>query len=81
MRATKLRVNAQVQPELTNLRLQTMYERGSPWGTATSDQPELRQLDLEYQGWARLPVQARGRGPHTAGGRHGRHRHVGWQEQ
>ncbi len=52
MRATKL--NAQVQ--LTNL--QTMYERG----TATSDQ--RRQLDLEYQDWARL----QGRGPHTAGG-------------
>ena len=64
MRATKL--NAQVQ--LTNL--QTMYERG----TATSDQ--RRQLDLEYQDWARL----QGRGPHTAGG-HGRNRHVGWQEQ
>jgi hypothetical protein len=43
-------------------------------GTATSEQ--LRQLDLEYQDWARLP----GRGPHTAGG-HGRNRHVGWQEQ
>ena len=42
MRATKL--NAQVQ--LTNL--QTMYERG----TATSDQ--RRQLELEYQDWARL---------------------------
>ena len=42
MRATKL--NAQVQ--LTNL--QAMYERG----TATSDQ--RRQLDLEYQDWARL---------------------------
>ena len=64
MRATKL--NAQVQ--LTNL--QTMYERG----TATSDQ--RRQLDLEYQDWARL----QGRGPHTAGG-HGRNRHVGWQGQ
>ena len=42
MKATKL--NAQVQ--LTNL--QAMYERG----TATSDQ--RRQLDLEYQDWARL---------------------------
>ncbi len=51
-RGTKL--NAQVQ--LMNL--QTMYERG----TATSDQ--RRQLDLEYQDWARL----QGRGPHTAGG-------------
>ena len=66
MRATKL--NAQVQ--LTNLQTRTMYERG----TATSVQ--RRQLDLEYQDWARLP----GRGPHTAGG-HGRNRHVGWQEQ
>jgi hypothetical protein len=64
MRATKL--NAQVQ--LTNL--QTMYEKGK----ATSDQ--RRQLELEYQDWARL----QGRGPHTAGG-HGRNRHVGWQEQ
>ena len=66
MRATKL--NAQVQ--LTNL--QAMYERGK----ATSDQ--RRQLELEYQDWARL----QGRGPHTAGG-HGRNRHVGrgWQEQ
>ena len=64
IRATKL--NAQVQ--LTNL--QTMYERG----TATSDQ--RRQLDLEYQDWARL----QGRGPHAAGG-HGRNRHVGWQGQ
>ena len=44
MRATKL--NAQVQ--LANL--QTMYERG----TATSDQRRQRQLDLEYQDWARL---------------------------
>ncbi len=42
MRATKL--NAQVQ--LTNL--QTMYERGA----ATSDQ--RRQVDLEYEDWARL---------------------------
>ena len=66
MRATKL--NAQVQ--LTNLQTRTMYERG----TATSVQ--RRQLDLEYQDWARL----HGRGPHTAGG-HGRNRHVGWQEQ
>ena len=41
MRATKL--NAQVQ--LTNL--QNTYEKG----TATSDQ--RRQLDLEYQDWAR----------------------------
>ncbi len=64
MRVTKL--NAQVQ--LTNL--QTMCERG----TATSAQ--RRQLDQEYQDWARL----QGRGPHTAGG-HGRDRHVGWQEQ
>ena len=64
MKATKL--NAQVQ--LTNL--QAMYERGK----ATSDQ--RRQLELEYQDWARL----QGRGPHTAGG-HGRNRHVGWQEQ
>ena len=70
MRATKL--NAQVQ--LMNL--QTMYERG----TATSDQ--RRQLDLEYQDWARL--QGRPGGPHTvptAAGGHGRNRHVGWQEQ
>ena len=66
MRATKL--NAQVQ--LTNL--QAMCERG----TATSDHWQRRQLDLEYQDWARL----QGRGPHTAGG-HGRNRHVGWQEQ
>ena len=66
MRATKL--NAQVQ--LTNL--QAMYERGNL--KATSDQ--RRQLELEYQDWARL----QGRGPHTAGG-HGRNRHVGWQEQ
>ena len=50
MKATKL--NAQVQ--LTNL--QAMYEKGK----ATSDQ--RRQLDLEYQDWARL----QGRGPHTA---------------
>jgi hypothetical protein len=64
MKATKL--NAQVQ--LTNL--QAMYEKGK----ATSDQ--RRQLDLEYQDWARL----QGRGPHTAGG-HGRNRHLGWQEQ
>ena len=64
MRATKL--NAQVQ--LTNL--QAMYEKGK----ATSDQ--RRQLDLEYQDWARL----QGRGPHTAGG-HVRNHHVGWQEQ
>jgi hypothetical protein len=64
MRATKL--NAQVQ--LTTPNLQTMYERG----TATSDQ--RRQLELEYQDWARL----QGRGTHTAGG-HGRNRHVGWQ--
>jgi hypothetical protein len=64
MRATKL--NAQVQ--LTNLRVRAMYERG----TATSVQ--RRQLDLEYQDWARL--QGRGLGPHTAGG-HGRNRHVG----
>jgi hypothetical protein len=63
MKATKL--NAQVQ--LTNL--QAMYEKGK----ATSDQ--RRQLDLEYQDWARL----QGRGPHTAGG-HGRNRHLGWQE-
>ena len=62
MRATKL--NAQVQ--LTNL--QAMYEKGK----ATSDQ--RRQLELEYQDWARL----QGRGPHTAGG-HGRNRHMGWQ--
>ena len=66
MKATKL--NAQVQ--LTNL--QAMYERGK----ATSDQ--RRQLELEYQDWARLHWQ--GRGPHTAGG-HGRNRHVGWQAQ
>ena len=45
-----------------------MYEKGK----ATSDQ--RRQLELEYQDWARL----QGRGPHTAGG-HGRNRHVGWQ--
>jgi hypothetical protein len=64
MRATKL--NAQVQ--LTNL--QALYEKGK----ATSDQ--RRQLELEYQDWARL--QPEGRGPHTAGG-HGRNRHVGWQ--
>ncbi len=64
MRATKL--NAQVQ--LTNH--QAVYERG----TATSDQ--RRQLELEYQDWARL----QGRGPHTAGG-HGRSRDVGGQEQ
>ena len=51
IRATKL--SAQAQP--TNL--QTMHERG----TATSDQ--RRQLDLEYQDWARL--QGRGPGPHT----------------
>ena len=56
------------QVQLTNL--QAMYERGK----ATSDQ--RRQLELEYQDWARL----QGRGPHTAGG-HGRNRHVGWQEQ
>ena len=66
-----IKLNAQVQlasSELTNL--QAMYERGK----ATSDQ--RRQLELEYQDWARL----QGRGPHTAGG-HGRNRHVGWQEQ
>ena len=61
MKATKL--NAQVQ--LTNLQAM-YYERGK----ATSDQ--RRQLELEYQDWARL--QGR-RGPHTAGG-HGRNRHV-----
>jgi hypothetical protein len=70
MKATKL--NAQVQ--LTTRNLQAMYEEGM----ATSDQ--RRQLDLEYQDWARL----QGRGPHTAGG-HGRNRdrHVGcqWQGQ
>jgi hypothetical protein len=45
-------------------------------GRTMSDQ--RRQLDLEYQDWARL----QGRGPHTAGGHwHGRNRHVGWQEQ
>ena len=54
MKATKL--NAQVQ--LTNLNLQAMYERGK--ALATSDQ--RRQLELEYQDWARL----QGRGPHTA---------------
>ena len=63
LKAAKLN-NAQVQ--LTNFR--TMYEKG----TAASDQ--RRQLDLEYQDWARL----QGRRPHTAGG-HGRNRHVGWQ--
>ena len=68
MKATKL--NAQVQ--LTNL--QAMYEKGK----ATSDQ--RRQLELEYQDWARLQGHVQGRGPHTAGG-HGRNRHVGWQEQ
>jgi hypothetical protein len=58
MKATKL--NAQVQ--LTNRgQVQAMDEKG----TAASDQ--RRQLDLEYQDWARL----QGRGPHTAGG-HGR---------
>ena len=68
MKATRTKLNAQVQ--LTNL--QAMYERGK----ATSDQ--RRQLELEYQDWARL----QGRGPHTAGrGGHGRNRHVGWQEQ
>ena len=45
------------QVQLTNL--QTMYEKGK----ATSDQ--RRQLELEYQDWARL----QGRGPHTAGRR------------
>jgi hypothetical protein len=64
MRATKL--NVQVQ--LTSLR--AMCERGT--ATRTSDQ--RRQLDLEYQDWARL----QGRGPHTESG-HGRNRHVGWQ--
>jgi hypothetical protein len=49
------------------------YERA----TATSESEQRRQLDLEYQDWARL----QGRGPHTAGGGHGRNRHVGWQEQ
>ncbi len=58
------------------MNLQATYERG----TATSIQRPSRQLDLEYQDWARL--QARGRGLHTAGG-HGRNRHVGcqWQGQ
>ena len=51
MRATKL--NAQVQ--LTSLH--AMYETRTRRGTATSDQ--RRQLDLEYQDWARL----QGRGP------------------
>ncbi len=64
--ACQCKLNAQVQ--LTKLR--TMYERG----TATSDQ--RRQLDLEFQDWARL----QGRGPQTAGG-HGRNRHIGRQEQ
>ena len=66
MRATKL--NAQVQLTRSRTNLQAMYERGK----ATSDQ--RRQLELEYQDWARL----QGRGPHTAGG-HGGNRHVGWQ--
>ncbi len=59
MTATKLNVKVQ----LTTRELQAMYEEGM----ATSDQ--RRQLDLEYQDWARL----QGRGPHTvtAGG-HGR---------
>ena len=68
MKATKL--NAQVQ--LTSLRVQAMYEKGK----ATSLTDQRRQLELEYQDWARL----QGRGPHTAGG-HGRNRHVGWQPE
>ncbi len=58
MRATNLNLKLNAQVQLTNL--QIMDERG----TATSDQ--RRQLDLEYQDWARL----QGRGPphwHTAG--------------
>ena len=65
------------QVQLTNLQTSMMHERGT--ATVTSDQLATqwrRQLDLEYQDWARL----QGRGPHTAGG-HGRNRHVGWQEQ
>ena len=65
MRANTGKLNAQVQLTVTNL--QTMHERG----TATSDQS--RQLDLQYQDSARL----QGRGPHTAGGGHGRIGHVG----
>jgi hypothetical protein len=65
MRATQL--NAHWQPEFQLTNLQTMY------GTATSDQ--RRQLDLEYQDWARRCLHWQGRGPHPAGGGRGRNRH------
>ncbi len=48
MRATKLRLNAQVQPELQDE--PPGHLSTSERGTATSDQ--RRQLDLEYQDWA-----------------------------
>ena len=49
MKATKFKLKLNAQVQLTNL--QAMYERGK----TTSDQ--RRQLELEYQDWARLHCQ------------------------